>query len=163
MPGLLAHSPADILRWLLVQQGSALLALSGGTGTLVTDPTANQDWGVFIDSEPDSPDNCVTIYDTQGIDEGRTAIDRERQEHPGVQIRVRATTALAGYQKAQQIAVALDQIVNLNVTVAAPNTTATYVVPAVTRKNNVLRIGKDLPNSKRSLFTINAVLVPKQT
>jgi hypothetical protein len=164
MAGLLDHSPADVLRWLLVQQGSTLLAQAGGSGTLVIDPGVLGDWPCFVGGEPDSPDNCVTIYDTQGRDEGRTNIDRERQEHPGIQFRIRSTTPLVGYQKAQQIAVAVDQIVFLLSAVPAYQglPARTYSIPAVTRTTNVIPIGKDVPNTKRSIFSINAVMVLRE-
>jgi hypothetical protein len=158
----------------LVQQGSLLLQQAGAPSNtlLVSDPTkpvASNPWPIGADTESDVTDDLVTIYDTQGVNEGRTTPNCQRQEHPGVQVRVRSTTPLAGFKKAQQIGVALDQVGypegsawTPQRTVTIPGSTATYRVFAVTRNTNIINAGKNVPNTKHSIFTINAILVLKQ-
>ena len=154
---LLYNSPADVIRWLLVQLGTNTITLASGQTIpigLVTDPTTSQSWPCYASDEPDTPDNVVTIYDTQGRDDGRSMIDGERYEHHGIQIRVRAQSHVVGFLQARQIAVVLDQAVfRVGVTIAGHN----FFVPCVSRTSGVIPLGRDTPNTKRRIFTINAV------
>lgn len=149
MSGLLAHSPADVVRQVLIDLG------------LGSDPDADPpaDWPVFAAGEPASPDEVVTVYNTSGRDGGRTAPDGERQEHHGLQVRVRSRSPARGAAKANALAVGLDQQVwNRAVAVDA----ARYVVRAVTRTGGLLDLGEDDPNSKRFLITFNALVALRQ-
>jgi hypothetical protein len=147
--GLLAHSPADVVRQVLIDLG------------LGSDPDADpaQAWPVFAAGEPASPDEVVTVYNTSGVTSGRTAPDGERQEHHGLQVRVRSRGPDRGAVKANALAVGLDQQVhNKTVTLG----TARYVVRAVTRTGGLLDLGEDDPNSKRYLITFNAIVALRQ-
>lgn len=142
MPGTLLHSPADIVRRVLI------------AASLGTDPP-NTSWPIYAGSEPDSPDSVITIYDTTGVDSGRTAPDRERQEHHGIQVRIRAPNHRDGYVKSRAIAVGLDTIYQSSVTIDG----TTYLVHSITRTSDVIPLGKEAPSSKRRLFTINALVM----
>jgi hypothetical protein len=144
MPGILANSPADVIAQLLIEMG------------LVTDPTLVplQAWPVYVDVEPTTPDSCVTVKDTEGKDDGRTMTDGERHQHHGFQVRVRSAAPPIGFVKANAIAVALDQQVNQALVTLGSHT---FIVYEITRTGDVLPIGKDTPNSKRSVFTVNCV------
>lgn len=144
MAGVLLHSPADILRQLLID-------LELGTA-YVDDATS---WAVFASGEADMPDDCITVYDTEGRNHGREMVHGERQEHHGFQVRVRARNHAVGYLKARDIAVKLDQEVYQELVTVEE---IQYLVHAVTRVGDVLPIGKDAPRSKRSLFTINGIV-----
>lgn len=135
------HSPADVIRWLLISLG------------LGTDPLANNLWPIVVDDEPELPDNVLTIYDTTARDDGRAMIDGESWHHMGFQVRIRSRDFTAGYVKADAIQVALDEQVYQN-TVSIG--TARYLVDCITG-TTLIRLGKELPASKRSLFTINAL------
>lgn len=52
---------------------------------------------LFIAKEPDSPDTCVTIFDTTGFAPMLTSNAAERYDYPGVQIRVRSRDYLEGW------------------------------------------------------------------
>lgn len=54
---------------------------------------------LFVGEEPDSPDNCVTIFDTPGFGRQMTMQKGEEYHRPSVQIRVRNN----GYQAAYSI------------------------------------------------------------
>lgn len=147
MSGSLTHSPADIIRKLLIDEGQ---------GTTPSDGSA---WPVYFSQEPDKPDSVITVYDTVGIKNGRHQIDGEVQEHHGFLVRIRAATARAGFTKARAIAVALDESVRRDsVTVESSN----YKVYSVTRISGPLSLGKDVPTSNNDLFTINAVAAIRQ-
>lgn len=145
----LQHSPADITR-------RALILL--GLGTL---PTSNGIWPVSAESEPDAPDECVTVYTTVGKDHGRTMIDGEMQQHYGIQIRVRSRTPTVGWVKADTVATTIaarNQVYDLTVVIES----SVYLVHCFANIGDVLPLGKEAPTSKRNLFTINALLSVKQ-
>lgn len=137
------YSPADVVAQLLVDLG--LCSGPGGVG----------EWPVFVAGEPSSPDEAVTVYDTAGTAFGRSMATGARSENPGVQVRVRARDHRTGWAKARQIARSLDEDALWRaVTVGA----AAYCVQDFGRTSDVLALGKEVPNSKRSLFTVNGTL-----
>jgi hypothetical protein len=141
---VLLHSPADIVRMVLIAEGQ---------GTLPTSPPGA--WPIYAHNEPTSPDNCITLYDTDGRQHGRTGPDRERQEHYGVQIRIRARDGESGFVKAHAVAVALDALIDYDsLTIDGTR----YIVHSVTRTSGVISLGKEMAQSKRHLYTVNAIV-----
>lgn len=144
MANTLTHSPARIIRQLLIDLG---LGSNGGT------------WPVFYAMEPNAPDNCISVFDTTGTSDGRSMIDGELFGHEGFQVRVRAQDHDTGWTKADAIQKGLAEDVSLEtVTVASSR----YTVYAVTRISDVLPLGRQVPQSMRSIFTINATLAVNQ-
>ncbi len=145
MPGPLNHSPADVLRWALVQQG------------VVTDPTLGtlQTWPAYVASEPSAPDDVVTLYDTAGVLHGREHVSGETQEHHGVQVRVRSADHPSGWAKARAVAQVLDTGLYQSTVTIGPDT---YLLHAVTRTTDVIALGVNVPDTRRDLFTINALI-----
>lgn len=141
MGNILTHSPADVIASLLVDNGVTVAASTGNA------------WSTFIDTEPDAPDNCVTIYNTSGRLLGRTHVDKEVQLTHGIQIRVRATTNPVGYSKMSAISEVCDAVARGAITLDAID----YLVHSMTRSSDVLSLGK-LPETNRSIFTINYLL-----
>ncbi len=148
MSGSLAHSPADIVRYLLIDKSLGTLPSDGGS------------WPIFADGEPDAPDSVITVYNMAGRLGGRTQVDGEQQEHPGIQIRIRDPDSRGGGTKARAIAIALDESIRLDNVTIGDNV---YKVYAISRIGSVLSLGKEVPSSKRNLFTINAVVALRQT
>ena len=147
MSGSLTHSPADIVRYCLID-----LSL----GTL---PTSSGDWPITVTQEVEDPDNAITIFDTSGIKQGRV-FGGEIQEHEGFQVRIRATDHSTGHTKANAIKEALDKsILNVGVTIGS----TTYIVYSVSRRSGIFYLGQDVSSSKRVIFTINAVVALRQT
>ena len=149
MSGSLSHSQAKVVQYLLFDLSAASCS----------DPRDNTSWPVFAHNEPNSPDNCVTVYDTQGVHQGKTQFDGEVQERHGIQIRVRAMNGATGRAKARQIAVALDPLKQKTVSVEAEGT---YVICSFTRTSDVISLGKE-PGTDRSIFTVNFTLGLRQT
>lgn len=146
MSGSLEHSPADVIRQLIVDLGHGTAPADAGS------------WPAYVGQKTDSPDATITVYDTAGKNGGREMIGGVRFEHAGVQVLVRATEHRLGYTKAQAIATALDEgVAYTGVTVASTD----YVVYAITRTSNVLAIGKE-EDTNRDLFTINAIVALRQ-
>lgn len=144
MPGALDHSPADVLRYLLIDKGM---------GTL---PTDSLDWPIFVDNEPDRPDECITIYNTTGRKNGRT-IEGEIQEHHGIQIRIRSAVSEEGYPKARILATTLDEeVYTENVYISG----SVYCVHSFSRVDDIRSLGKDTPTpTKRSIYIFNGLLM----
>lgn len=60
------------------------LLVAAGLGTFA----ATSGWGIYVGSEPPTPDTCITIYDTGGpAPQPRAALDM-----PDVQVRVRGAS-----------------------------------------------------------------------
>lgn len=148
MSGSLTHSPADIVRKLLIDLG------------LGTTPSAAGAWPVHTAHEPNEPDSAITVIGASPRDNGRVMIDGERQEKPGFQVRVRDANYSNGATKARAIAIALDESVNLtSVTIGS----SVYLVQSISRTSGILPFGEEKPESRRSIFTINAVASLRQT
>ena len=74
------NSPAADLKDLVVAAGLGVFAASSG-------------WGVFVSREPESPDTCITLYDTGGFAPSPHLFE----DRPTVQARVRGP--MLGYQQ----------------------------------------------------------------
>src|SRR3990167_9195681 len=99
----LTHSPADVIRWLLID-------LNVGT-----DPDLESTWPISCDGEADNPDNHITVYNTSGIVEREVQFNGEVQEHYGLQFRVRGNKSTVAWAKMNELALAIDQQINNNV------------------------------------------------
>jgi len=148
MSGTLTHSPSAIIQQLLIDLGYA------------TSPADSDSWPAYISNEPDSPDNVISVFDNQGTSDGRLQTSGEQQEHHGFQVRIRSQTHPTGYTKARAIAVALDEEVGYTgVTVDSTG----YTIYAISRKSEVLAIGKQHPESDLDVFTVNATAAIRQS
>jgi len=148
MAGSLAHAPADIIRQLMVD-------LSLGTA-----PSAAGTWPVYVGQEPNTPDKCLTVYGTSSVHQGRVMDNGEVQERVGFQVRIRAANYVDAETKASAIAISFDQsIERTSVTVGAN----VYRVNSISRTSGPIDIGKNVPATKRDIFTYNATASIKQT
>lgn len=116
-------------------------------------------WPINVDQDSESPDTSITVYGTLGRDDGRTQIDGELQEHHGVQIKV-SSLDRTGFLIATQLAVACDGMVDKGVTVSSELMgTNYYILQSVNRTGNgVNALGKDMVNTRRNLYTFNALV-----
>ena len=142
MPGLLTHSPAKIVQQLLINNG------------LGTAPVAGDAWPVYVSSEPDLPDQVITV--SNGVDQivGFSQPDRQCEEFHGIQIRVRGLNNSDTHTKIHEIAIALDQDIYRQEVVID---SSTYCVHSINRTSGPFDLGKNVPNSRRSLFTVNGL------
>lgn len=149
----LVHSPADIVRAWLIAADVASQGSWSGAG-VYTGPA----WPASYAAEPDRPDNCVTVYDAMGSDDGRSMIDGEREGLDGIQIRIRAEDHRTGRTRANIIWTQLCKT-SLNVLVAVGSDS--YLVRNFSRIGDILCLGKE-PESKRRIFTINTLVNVEQ-
>lgn len=148
--GVLLHSPAEIIQQALVAGGVAVQPPGNG-------PTGP--WPAWVSVMPDAPDNVLVVYDTAGRDVGRTAPDQKRSEYHGVSVHVRSLAHGVGWQKARSVCDFFDTLYSLPV--IFPD--VTYVVQNVARTTGALSLGFDAPQSRRRLFTVNALVWLKNT
>lgn len=141
----LAHSPAHILRQLLIQLGQAGDVSDAGTAT----------WPITVGSEAPTPDDVITSYDQAWIEDGRSMIDGETFHHYGCQLRVRSLSRTTGFAKAVELHRALDQdVYDELVTIDGVQ----YLVHSVSG-TSVLALGTEGGTSRRWLFTVNCNFV----
>lgn len=137
--------PADVVARLMVQMA---------IGTEPVEEGEDGAWPVYTPREPDDPDECLTVRTTTPTDDGREMIGGQRRQHYGIQIRVRARTEEACWNKANEIEVWLNEAVyEESVTVGANH----YTVHCFVR-TNVIPLGKGLPSNVRNLATVNAMV-----
>jgi hypothetical protein len=139
----LDHSPADIIR--------SLLSNISGIGSL---PSAEIDWPISCSLELPNPDNTITVFDTQGTDDGYHQTNGEVQGMNGIQIRIRGTDHQTGWRKSNQVYNTLSKGV-YQVYVVIDE--IYYLVHSVTITSDILPLGEEAPKSRRQIFTINAV------
>lgn len=143
----MTHSAADLTRWYLV---------AGGTGT---DPHDGAAWPAYAGREPAAPDDALTVYDTDGLDHGRSMPTGEILGSQGVQVRVRSTDHRTGYSKAEEVRAALAAA--YQEVVAPPGDPERYLVHCFSRIGDVIPLGRE-PGSSRYVFTVNAVTPVRQ-
>lgn len=116
-----------------------------------TDPLNHEEWPVFVNFEPDRPDNCITVYKTAGgTRDGRMPKIGVVLDHPGIQVRIRSQFFPIGDAKAEEVKAALDRIQRTQVTIEEE----TYQMQSFTRTSPVVPIGRD-EDTGREIFVIN--------
>jgi hypothetical protein len=142
-------SPAQVIRRLLIQLN---LAPSNQTG----------DWAPFVAFLPDVPDTALCVYDTAGTQDGRLMRSGEKIEHPGIQIRFRSSNYPVAWQKAKDVADAIDAL-PVGTTVTMVPATETWRIQNVSRTGAILTAGiEEVGDRKRHNFTINAILTMRK-
>ena len=150
----LLHSPADILRWLLIDLGE------GSDPTLVpvtATPPANS-WPAYEGGAPGTPDDILTCFNTTSKPAMRTMIDGEFSKFHGFQIQVRSAEQPTGATKAHRLKQILTENVYQNsVIVTSGGQTATYIMYNISDVH-VEALGKLVPQSKHTIHTLSGYL-----
>jgi hypothetical protein len=142
MTTLINNSSAELIRWSIVD---------GGLGT---NPSSGSAWPVFVGHMPDEPDNAICVYDTTGTIDGRVQSNGETIEHPGWQVRVRATDHPTGYPKIANIRNHLDAVLRQGVVI----NTFSYTIQAITLTGGVQSLGQEPDGTRRNNYTINGII-----
>lgn len=151
MPKQLDSSPAMIVRELLIRAGY------GVDGEYAGNVYVGDDWPIFYEADPPTPDNLIFVADTAGISQGRT-FDGEIQEFYGFQVTVRCIDREDGWMKAFQIRSYLAEVSQQHVVVDYED----YLISAIPRIGPLLSLGKEQGVSRRFLFSVNAMLSVRQ-
>ena len=88
---MLSTSPAFIISSYLIDEAA-----------LMTLPSADGVWPLYVSSMPDMKKDCGAIYDTAGVGDGRLMIGNV-VEHQGIQIKVRSVDYQDGWEKINEI------------------------------------------------------------
>ncbi len=138
-------SVAKIIQYLLVDNGNGTLPSSSGS------------WPIYRVNLPDSPDNCVSIAETEGVKQGRYMIGGATIERPGLIIRVRANQYTDGHVKLGEIVRDLteDTGITFPKSFLVPSTSNTYSIGSFTKTSGPIPLGKSVEDSKRYLFSAN--------
>lgn len=151
MSGALSHNPSQIVRQLLIDLA---LASDGGAS-----------WPVYATQEANSPDATITVYDTAGRLQGKVLPIKEVHILRGVQINIRASDATTGYKKADDIAIALDQVALSTVNVTDPSgygtATQAYTIYNIARAGDIIPVPQ--PSSNLKVYTVNVLVNLKQS
>lgn len=154
----LKHNPSEAMRQLLIDHGVASDGTTGYSDVNGTVRYTGSEWPCFSTNEVDTPDETITVYDTQGTDDGRSHVDGIQEYHPGIQVRVRALGAISGRQKAEDVRHFLEQLYQNVVHVDA----AVYTVWNAAKIGNCISVGTEAGKSKRVIYTVNCTLAITQ-
>lgn len=127
--------------------------------SLGTDPADSLAWPVFVGSEPDTPDNCITVYDTPGRTEGRIQVTGEIPKKHGIQVRVRGSGFTVAEDKIYAIQQAFEETVRRDVVLYRSNN---YIVHAITNSSPVSNLGRATGSSRRFIYTLNSIVTVHQ-
>lgn len=142
----LDHSPAEIVRQLLIDLGLAVDPEFTG------DQYTGDPWPAFYSAEPPKPDELIVVVDVAGSSQGRL-FTGELTGHAGVQVTVRSSTHGDGWVKADRIrANFAENVRNQSVAVGG----ASYLVKAMVDIRPILTVGKEIGAGRRSIFTVDA-------
>lgn len=130
------------------------------TLSLMTAPSDESNWPLYISSMPDGDDvkvDCGSIYDTAGMLDGKLSSGKV-VVHPGIQLRIRSDDYEQGYAKIEAITLALDDVVRDTVTVSGDS----YLLENVSRSTPIVPLGSERGYKRRFLFTVNFLITLKK-
>ncbi len=172
----MSASPAEMLRAAIVARGFGVMPWGGpsyvvdvngdyvvapdGTPVVVfpdpviPNPALYTKYPVFVGSMPDSPDNAVCVYDTEGFKDGRDMRNKQSIIHPGYQVRVRGLDHPTGYAKIRDIQRLLDTLGSFVVVIDGTR----YTIAAITQVSGILSLGEEPEAKRRNGFTFNGTI-----
>ena len=123
-------------------------------------PSALTTWPLYVSNLPEGnmvERNAGVVFDTSPIKDGRLMTGTV-VEHPSITFHIRSTTQDLGWDKINQVALALDAIRKTLITVGSNS----YEVRNVTRLGGINSLGQ-LPGTTREyLYTLNLILSLKE-
>lgn len=145
------HMQADVLAKLLVNASLC--------SAVDADGVPEGSWPVYARVEPDTPDDVVTIYNTEGFGGVRDFITGAPGGPLGFQLRVRGATSQSAQDKINAIYEYLSEtLYRQGVSIGSRY----YLVHACERFGDVIDLGSALPDSHRSVYVFNAFVEMKE-
>ena len=126
-------SPAAILRTYFLDK------------RIVSDQPGTRNFPVYLSTEPEEPENCITIYDQGLLEDGRL-MEGELIEHPECSIRIRSKSYSEGWTQLNTIAKTIEDTVWKILSIKSRR----YRIQSITLVNRQ-SIGRDA--NDRSIFT----------
>lgn len=141
----MSHSAGWIISEFLISQG------------VFNDPSATQpEWSLYYSFMPDAADgrdDIGTIYDTEGVKDGRLmrGPGYENIMHPGIQIGVRARDPRVGYAKMAEVEALMAAIARIGITIEGTE----YTIQNVSQVSPQLHIGQEDGTQRRHIIVTN--------
>lgn len=145
----LQASPASVMAYYIINELEKM-----------SDPSDGDDWPLYVSHLPDNKNvktDAGAIYDTAGTSDIRS-MTGENYEHPGVQIRIRSRVYETGFVKIEDIANALDTVVQADVEIGDLE----YRIYNVSRTSPIASLGVEPGTTRRFHFTINFLLTIRE-
>jgi hypothetical protein len=146
MADLLDHTTAHVIAVLLKDLGLGVLRGTAGM------------WPISVNSEESSPDEVITVFDTEARPDGRSQ-HGQVLTHQAVQIRIRGRDQRTAYVKAKAIAKKLDENVYHDTVAITPNS---YCIQSFSRAAGIAYLGKESDTSQRRIFVLNGYVTIRQ-
>lgn len=125
----MTHSPAEIIRQLLLELG------------YVTLPESSEDWPCYVSSMPQGegvPNDVVCVTDTAGVQRTRTLNGRNHVAY-GIQVRSRSLDYSSAYQRVSQIAEEFESVHRKFIMVGD----TVYWIDAIYQSGPAISMGQD--------------------
>jgi len=126
----------------------------------MTRPSDRDDWPLYTSHLPDGEDvetDCGAIYGTSGTNDQRS-MNGIVNEHPGIQLRIRSRSSETAYAKIEDVAVALDAVVNDEIAIDG----TAYTIQNVSRSSPIVPLGVESGTKRRFSFTVNYMLTVRR-
>lgn len=139
-------SPALLIQQYLISQGAG----SAPSGTTA--------WGVYRDKQPPKePDECITVYETTPVQDGRIMRTGEYVTHPGIMVNVRSLLVDDAKAKMYSIKMILSNIKYSTVTIAREHGPSLIIIIAsFSLISGPVPLGEDDKNRKE--YTLNGTM-----
>lgn len=118
---------------------------------VMTVPSAEDDWPLYISNLPDSPDNAAVIFNTTPIKDAKLMDDGSIIQHYGIEILLRSIIDEDGWDKCNILSGELDILRNVFVSI----NDSTYKIHNVTRLGGINSLGSESDSRRRNLFSMN--------
>ncbi len=148
--GPLLTTPAHILAEYIIEQAIGSM----------TDPDDGLTWPLYISRMSDGitvKTEVGALYDTSGLKDGRL-MEGQVIQHYGLQLKIRSSSHSTGWNKADVIANALDEVLNAVITVSGED----YIIQQVSRTGPVISLGAEPGTKERRLFVVNFLVTLKR-
>lgn len=120
---------------------------------VVSKPGNNQAWPCYVNRQPTTPNDLVTVYDTAGKMDGRMMRSGKVSEFPGILVRLRAVSYDSGELMGMRIIQKLDAALAAVVIVTGGKQ---YKLDSIQRTTNLIPLGPEEGGS-REIFTTNGL------
>ena len=154
--GQMTDSPAAVIAQALIDKGVAY------------DPSGTaSSWQISVDSSLDSPDDALEVHNTDPMFQARNQITGNMEGFHAFQLTVRSVDPEKAWTMANRIARDFDLLPSQNsesinytnpTVVHQDSTSSNYSIGAVTRKSGPMYVGHDMSSSRRTIYTINAIV-----
>ena len=122
----------------------------------MADPSDGDSWPLYISHLPDGKNvktDAGAIYDTAGTTDIRS-MNGNVYQHPGIQIRIRASDYEVGYARIEEIVYKLDDVFNDVITINSVD----YEIQNASRTSPIVSLGVEPGTVRRFHFTVNYLL-----